>query len=114
MRQDGYRGRVVAVKFRDASFKTTIRQRALLEITDDETQIYTVAAALLDEHWDGRPLRLIGVSMSDLVAGAGVQHELFQADAHRKQMTEAVDALRDKFGDSAVVRAGALRWGSDE
>ena len=114
MRQDGYRGRVVAVKFRDASFKTTIRQRALPEITDDETQIYKVAAGLLDDHWDGGPLRLIGVSMSGLVAGAGVQHELFHADAHRKQMTEAVDALRDKFGDSAVVRAGALRWGSDE
>ncbi len=113
MRQDGYRGHVVSVKFRDASFQTTIRQRALPEITDDETQIYTVASALLDEHWDGRPLRLLGVSMSGLVAGAGSQHELFESDAHRKEMTEAVDALRDKFGDGAIVRAGALRWDSD-
>jgi DNA polymerase-4 len=114
MRQDGYRGRVVSVKFRDASFTTTIRQRALPDITDDETQIYKVASALLDEHWDGRPLRLLGVSMSGLVAGAGAQHEMFEADVHRSHMTAAVDALRNKFGDAAIVRAGALRWGSDE
>jgi hypothetical protein len=29
-------------------------------------------------------------------------------------MTEAVDSLRDKFGDAAIVRAGALQWGRDE
>ncbi|HEU4334258.1 MAG TPA: DNA polymerase IV [Candidatus Eisenbacteria bacterium] len=114
MRQDGYLGRIVSVKFRDASFKTTIRQRALPELTSDEAQIHKVASALFDENWDGRPLRLIGVSMSGLVAGAGKQSELFDADAHRKQMTDAVDSLRDKFGDAALVRAGALQWGRDE
>jgi DNA polymerase-4 len=114
MRQDGYLGRIVSVKMRDASFKTMIRQRALPELTDDETQIHKVAGALFDENWDGRPLRLIGVSMSGLVAGGGKQRELFEADAHRKRMTEAVDSLRDKFGDAAIVRAGALQWGRDE
>jgi DNA polymerase-4 len=114
LRQDGYLGRIVSVKFRDQSFKTTIRQRALPDLTDDETQIHRVASALFDENWDGRPLRLIGVSMSGLVAGAGKQHDLFQADAHRRKMTEAVDSLRDKFGDAALVRAGALQWGGDE
>ncbi|HSQ59940.1 MAG TPA: DNA polymerase IV [Acidobacteriota bacterium] len=114
MRQDGYLGRIVSVKFRDASFKTIIRQRALPELTSDETQIHKVATALFEENWDGRPLRLIGVSMSGLVAGAGKQSELFDADAHRRKMTEAVDSLRDKFGDAALVRAGALQWGNDE
>lgn len=114
MRQDGYLGRIVSVKFRNPSFKTTIRQRALPEVTDDETQIFHVAAALFDENWDRRPLRLIGVSMSGLVAGAGKQRELFNRDAHRRKMTEAVDSLRDKFGEAVLVRAGALQWGDDE
>jgi hypothetical protein len=52
--------------------------------------------------------------MPGLVAGAGAQHEMFEADVHRSHMTAAVDALRNKFGDAAIVRAGALRWGSDE
>ena len=114
MRQDGYLGRVVSVKFRDGSFKTTIRQRALPEVTDDETQIHKVACALFDEHWKGEPLRLLGVSMSGLVSGVGSQSELFNRDVHRRAMTEAVDSLRDKFGDTALVRAGALQWGRDE
>ncbi len=114
MRQDGYLGRVVSVKFRDRAFKTVIRQRALPEITDDETQVFQVASALFDEHWDGRPLRLIGVSMSGLVSGAGRQSELFARDERRRAMTKAADSLRDKFGDAVIVRAGALQWGSDE
>ncbi|HEY6572698.1 MAG TPA: DNA polymerase IV [Candidatus Eisenbacteria bacterium] len=114
MRQDGYLGRVVSVKFRDQSFKTTIRQRALPELTDDETQIFKVANALFDENWDRRPIRLIGVSISSLVSGAEKQQELFDADQRRRQMTEAVDSLRDKYGDAALVRAGALQWGNDE
>ena len=114
LRVDGYLGRIVSVKYRDPSFKTMIRQRALPELTDDETQIHKVATALFDENWKGHPIRLIGVSMSGLVAGAGKQRELFDADIHRRKMTEAVDSLRDKFGDSALVRAGALQWGRDE
>ncbi|HEU4725281.1 MAG TPA: DNA polymerase IV [Candidatus Eisenbacteria bacterium] len=114
MRQDGYLGRVVSVKIRNQAFKTTIRQRALPELTDDETQIHKVANALFDENWDKRPVRLIGVSMSSLVAGAGRQRELFDADRHRRKMTEAVDSLRDKYGDTVLVRAGALQWGRDE
>jgi hypothetical protein len=73
-----------------------------------------VANALFDENWDGRPIRLIGVSLSSLVSGAEKQQELFDADQHRRKMTEAVDSIRDKFGDAAIVRAGALQWGNDE
>ena len=109
MRQDGYVGRVVTLKLRDSKFKTYTRQRALPEAMNDEEQIYRTAVALLDENWDGRPLRLLGVSVSDLSSnGEAVQPSLFDEDEHRKKMTAAVDSLRDRFGDSALVRAGAL------
>jgi len=112
LRADGYLGRVIAVKFRNARFKTTIRQRALADVTDDENVIYRTACGLLDENWDGKPLRLVGVSVSDLVSAQGFhQHDLFSTDEHRRKMTEAVDALRDKFGDRALIRAGALDHG---
>jgi len=112
LRVDGYLGRVIALKFRDSKFKTLIRQRALAEVTDDETTIFRTASALLDEYWDGRPLRLIGVSVSGLLAAEGFhQHDLFSTDEHRRKMIEAVDSLRDRFGDRAVVRAGALHPG---
>ena len=77
---------------------------------DDEHEIFHTATLLLDEHWDGRPLRLIGVSVSGLVAAEGYyQQSLFGQDEHRRKMLEAVDSLRDRFGESALVKAGVLR-----
>src|SRR5207249_5784547 len=61
LRADNYLGRIVSVKIRDGKFRTTIRQRALSEVVDDEHEIFHTASLLLGEHWDGRPLRLIGV-----------------------------------------------------
>ncbi len=110
LRADSYLGRVVSVKIRDAKFRTKIRQRALPEVVDDEHAIFHTASLLLGEHWDGRPLRLIGVSVSGLVSAAGhYQHSLFGTDEHRRKMLEAVDSLRDRFGESALVKAGVLR-----
>jgi hypothetical protein len=34
---------------------------------------------------------------------------LFGGDEHRRKMLEAVDSLRDKFGEQALVKAGVLR-----
>ena len=110
LRADNYLGRIVSVKIRDGKFRTTIRQRALSEVVDDEHEIFHTASLLLGEHWDGRPLRLIGVSMSGLVNAAGhYQHSLFGEDEHRRKMLEAVDSLRDKFGEHSLVKAGLLR-----
>ncbi|TMQ53407.1 MAG: DNA polymerase IV [Candidatus Eisenbacteria bacterium] len=110
LRADGYLGRIISVKIRDSKFRTTIRQRALPEVVDDEHEIFHTAALLLEEHWDGRPLRLIGVSVSGLVSAAGhYQHSLFGQDEHRRKLLEAVDSLRDRFGEHSLVKAGVLR-----
>jgi len=110
LRADHYLGRIVSVKIRDSKFRTTIRQRALPEVIDDEHEIFHTASLLLDEHWDGRPLRLIGVSVSGLVSAEGhYQHSLFETDEHRRKMLEAVDSLRDRFGEHSLVKAGVLR-----
>jgi DNA polymerase-4 len=72
--------------------------------------VFGTARVLMDEHWDGRPLRLVGVSVSGLVNAEGYyQHSLFAGDEHRRKMSEAVDKLRDKFGETALVKAGVLR-----
>jgi DNA polymerase-4 len=77
---------------------------------NDESLIYKTSSALFDENWDGRPLRLIGVSVSGLVAsGNAEQPSLFDTDERRRKMIEAVDSLRDRFGDAALVRAGAIK-----
>jgi DNA polymerase-4 len=52
-------------------------------------------------------IRLVGVRFSDLVSG-GVQLRLFEQVPQAHQLYEAMDRMRERFGDRAVVRASGL------
>jgi DNA polymerase-4 len=109
LRTEGYRGRVVAVRLRDSRFHTIIRQRALAGFTHDLNEIFTVARGLFREHWGGRPLRLIGVTVSSLERDPSqVQTELFDTDARRDRLRSAMDRVRDKLGEASLVPAAAI------
>jgi DNA polymerase IV len=109
LRTEGYRGRVVSVRLRDSRFHTLIRQRALVGYTHDLSEIFTVARSLFREHWSGGPLRLIGVTVASLERDPSqVQTELFEPDARRDRLRSALDTVRDKLGETALVPAAAM------
>jgi DNA polymerase IV len=108
LRSDGYAGRVVAIKLRDSAFRTRIRQRALPAHTDDHAVVYAVALRLLDELWDGGPVRLVGVSVSALVRGAPPQPDLFDPERRARALRDALDRVRDRLGEASLVPAGTL------
>jgi DNA polymerase-4 len=109
LRGGGFAGRTVALKLRDHRFHTVIRQRVLARPTDEGARIFEVARALLAANWRGGPVRLLGVSVSSLVPGRGaVQAELFETDARDRRLVEAIDRVRDRLGEAAVVPAGTL------
>lgn len=109
LRTEGFVARVVAVKLRDANFVTTLRQRALPESTAHSADIFAVAHALLRDHWRGGPLRLLGVTASQLApAAAAEQVELFGRDDRSRRLERAADRLRDRLGEAALFPAGAI------
>ncbi len=115
LRDGALRGRTVTLKLRVAPFETRTRQRTLPEATDDDVTIYRVSRqllrdALVEDRQAGRasPVRLIGVSVSGLVAGE--QLGLF-ASARRARLNAALDAVRARFGDDALDRASARETG---
>jgi DNA polymerase-4 len=58
----------------------------------------------------GRPWRLIGVGISQIVAAAAASGDLFDAGESRALSGErAVDALRARFGAGAVVAGRLLK-----
>ena len=109
MRTEGYAGRVVAVKLRSQHFVTVIRQRALASHTQDAQRVFQIARELWRENWKGGPLRLIGVTVSDLAAApeAG-QTELFETHRKDDRWNQALDKVRDKLGEASLVPAGSL------
>lgn len=110
LRQDGYVGDTVTLKLRNAKFVTITRQRKLTGYTDEDKVIFKTARRLLEEHWKGETVRLIGVSVSGLAKrGSSLTESLFKKDEKRRRTLEVIDVLRDKFGENVIVRAGTMR-----
>lgn len=112
MRADHTRAGCVAVTIRSNDFRDRSHQRKLLESTDVTSEVYEVSKALFAELWDGHtPLRLLGISLTDLSRGDCEQQSLFpnpKRDRER-QLDQTMDSLRNRFGADTVVRGAAFR-----
>jgi len=111
LRDHTLRGRTITMTLRVAPFETRTRQRTLREPTDDDLVIFRTArqllrGALAEDREGGRtsPVRLVGVSVSGVTEGE--QLGLFDAARHAR-LNAALDAVRARFGDGALDRAGA-------
>ncbi len=108
-RAGGIAGRVVTLKLRRTDFKIVTRRRALPVPTQTAKTLFAVTRELLAREADGRPWRLIGVGLAELLDASSVEHDLF-AGAERRALTEeqTVDRLRARFGPGAVTSGRAL------
>lgn len=97
----------VTVKIRYSDFKTFTLQQRIPYSASDHTILPTVLG-LYERLYNRRLLvRLIGVRFSYLVEG-GHQINLFEDNHELIQLYEAMDKMRDKYGDRAVVRASGF------
>lgn len=103
-------GRVVTLKLRYRGFETCLHGRKFRRHFQHESDIYAAASRLFAECREpGRPVRLIGVSVSDLLRESRiVQMELFAPPARIDSLTVAQDQVRDRFGERAIGYASGL------
>jgi DNA polymerase-4 len=105
-------GRVVTLKLRRADFTILTRRISLREPTQLADTVYRAAAGLMAEVTEAGPFRLIGVGLSDIApdAEADRMSDLLDPGAARRAGAErAADAIRQRFGDAAIVKGRALR-----
>lgn len=111
MRRSGLRARTITVKLRDTDFTTRSRGRTVPEAVETDAAVFTVARELLVELRARRrtPSRLLGVGLTNFVPGVDpAQLGLFEGEdgiegERERALGKAVDGLRDRFGDGAVV-----------
>lgn len=91
----GAKCRCVGVTFRTTEFKNKSHQRKLPETTDVTEVVYNVAKELIEESWDGQPLRLIGLSITDIDRDGFEQMSLIVDE--RKEKMKKLDAALDNI-----------------
>ena len=110
MRRDDVQALVLSVELKDSNFVVKRHQRTLLSPTDVTDECFGIACVLFDELWDGSPIRLIGVSANKVTDAGMRQMNLFDMDSHDKlkNLDQALDSIRDKYGSGAVKRGSFL------
>jgi DNA polymerase-4 len=100
-------GSTVTVKLKTADFKIRTRARSLESPTQLAQRIFAAARGLLERESDGTRYRLLGVGVSSIV-NADEADPADLVDGRAAQAEHAVDKLRARFGDDAVVRGLAF------
>ena len=107
-RRDGVASRVLVLKLRRADFGIVTRRVSLPEPVQTARALFAAGRALMAAEL-GRPYRLIGIGMAEVVDAVEAP-ALFESPEARTLKTEtAIDSLRAKFGATAVVAGRALK-----
>ncbi len=110
MRADEGKCRCVGVTFRNLDFVNKSHQTKLSDSTDVTDVIYQTAKRLMKESWHGEPLRLVGLSITDIDRDGFEQISLFEDTnkEKRKALDSTMDEIRGRFGNYAVRRASTI------
>jgi DNA polymerase-4 len=113
LREEQLVANTVTLKLRHDDFHTVTRRRTLEAATDLDSDLYPEARALFrgafeDVRRRNRGVRLIGVAATGLATSA--EADLFEPADHRRrrQLAEAVDQVREKYGFDAVAPGKVL------
>ena len=110
LRRGGVRGRTVVLKARYPDFTTHTRSHTLPRATDASVTVRDAARDLLERRLGrrGRPLRLVGVTVTGLEREQTGQAELFadETAVRDRRLDDVMDRGHDRFGP--MVRRGGL------
>lgn len=127
LRRSGLAGRTVQLKVRFADFRTITRSTTVDGPLDSGPLIARAAKALLDAVDVSPGVRLLGVGVTGLGDEPARQLSFDDQGPGWDDASRAVDAIRDRFGDTAIgpaaaaterglklTRRGAQQWGPDD
>jgi DNA polymerase-4 len=121
VRHDAYRGRTVTLRIKlgaargrrisrgpepesEPVYPLLSRSKTLAQATDSGRVLRDVAVELWDEARIAEPVRLLGVSLSNLEPAQKEQLELFQPK-REDRLGPTLDAIVERFGTKAISRA---------
>ena len=116
LRAEGMKCNTVQLTIKDEYLRSIQRQRSIRPPTDISREIADLAYAILLDEWsDGKPIRMITVTASNLIRAelACEQIDMFapiesSTRDKSKKREETVDKIRQRFGASSIVTGSIM------
>lgn len=122
LRKAGRLAGTVSTELKYSTFRSASKQMQLLSPTNSSRELYRAARILMDQLWNGTPVRLLGIRTSRLSdCSEPVQLSIFDMEQPSssvpsseklKKLDQALDTIRERFGPDAITRASCMT-GSD-
>jgi len=103
----------VSITIRYKNRQTITRSRKLQNPIYKMEDVLAAAKDLFLKHWNGNPVRLLGVTGQDLVERLQAVEQLdlfsYEKEAKKEPLYNAMEMLRKKFGEHAVTKGVSLK-----
>jgi DNA polymerase IV len=107
LKHNALAGSSVTLKLKTADFRIRTRAQSLAHPTQLAARIFCTGRELLAGEVDGTMFRLIGIGVTTLCAADGADFADF-IDRRAAEAEQAIDRLREKFGNQVVVKGIAF------
>src|SRR6185503_3462593 len=101
-------GLTITLKLKTADFRQRTRSQSIAAPTQLAGKIFAVCRDMLAKEIDGTAFRLMGAGVSALVPGSSAD-DTDMLDRRAAHAERAIDDLRRKFGQTAVIRGIAYK-----
>lgn len=103
-------GKIVTVSCRGNrfDFPSGFHRQIKMDPTNETMVTYQYVTKLFKQHWNGEPVRSLGVGLSNLCPDNLIQLSLFEERLKSMKIGYVMDDIKERFGPTAILRASSL------
>lgn len=99
-------GTVISIQIRTAAWRNQSRSKTVLNPLYRAHEIYSQAEHLFRLHWDGEPIRLLGITISNIIPFEELHEQLsfdnFERHEKEVSMQKLVARMNEQFGPGTI------------
>lgn len=114
------KGQTIQLMIRYKDRKTVTRSKKLATYVSDKETIISVIYGLLEKHWNFEPIRLLGVTVQDLLEAQHVVQQLdlftYEEEVKKSKINQTIENLKKKYGDDTFkqMRSNDLKKSNNQ
>lgn len=105
LHKENLKGKTIFIKIRYPDFTTYSRRKTINQYVNDTEKIYNTAKELLlNNNLLSKPIRLLGVGVTNLSQKTDKQLSLFEKDKKSELLDKTITEIKNKFGNKSLRR----------